>query len=73
MDHFRRAQAKDVHVGGYKCPCCTPLTKRNQRKSKTALHKRTRSRLKQELSKTLEMVDTSIVDGVVGPCPWEGA
>lgn len=49
MDYFQEAQAKDVHIGGYKCPCCTPLTKRNRRRSKTGLHKRTRSRLRQEL------------------------
>lgn len=56
MDYFQEAQAKDVHIGGYKCPCCTPLTKRNRRRSKTALHKRTRSRLSQELLAELDTI-----------------
>ncbi len=48
MDYFQKAQVKDIGVGGYRCLCCTPLTKRKKGRSKTQVHKRARSRLRQE-------------------------
>jgi hypothetical protein len=47
MDYFHRAQVCEIGVGGYKCYCCTPVGKYKRRQAKTALHRRTRSRLKQ--------------------------
>jgi len=41
-------QAKEIEIGGWKCPCCNPFGKRKKRhRDKTQLNKRTRRRIKE--------------------------
>lgn len=58
MNLWKRMQSKEIGVGGWKCPCCTPFCKRKRRhRDKTQLNKRTRFRLKENLEKLLRNND----------------
>lgn len=62
MDKFKKAQAKEIAIGGYKCPCCTPLSNTDKNKAKRQLHKRARQRLKQDLLKEIQEYEEDNID-----------
>jgi hypothetical protein len=48
LNLWKKAQAKEIEIGGWKCPCCNPFGKRKKRhRDKTQLNKRTRRRIKE--------------------------
>lgn len=52
MDIFKRAQAKDIGPGGWKCRCCGPKNPREAQQLRQA----GRSRIKAETRKRVEEV-----------------
>jgi len=56
VDSFKKAQSKEICVGGYKCPCCSPFAgagskAKNRKKAKQTLYQAARSRIKAEIAK----------------------
>jgi len=51
MQMWKEVQQKEIDVGGYKCPCCSPVQNRQKSKEKKRLHRRARARLKMILLK----------------------
>ena len=49
-DWFKRSSLKDVGIGGWKCFCCNPLSRKpgKRQRDKTLYHGRARSRMKAE-------------------------
>ena len=46
MDDFKKEQAKEIGIRGYKCRCCTPVVGKKHSLEKKKLHRRARKRLK---------------------------
>jgi hypothetical protein len=54
MDDFKKAQTKVVDVGGYGCPCCSPVACKKRSKAKKKLHKLARTIIKRNLKKQIK-------------------
>jgi hypothetical protein len=50
MNLWKENQTKEIQIGGWKCPCCTPFYRGTLARDKQQLRKRTRKRI-QDLTK----------------------